>query len=120
LQDLSKPRYLCTSGSRVFISDWYRNILFTVDFHSGVLLDKLQFLATPFQICLDEKGNIFIVSNYAGRVLVRSPTGKLKVLLEEESNRPRGVCVTPDGILLVAWDTRHLNTNSVVVGYQFQ
>jgi hypothetical protein len=56
---------------------------------------------------------------------VRSPTGEVKVLLEgdkhsePEYSDPRGVCVTPDGILVVAWH-RKVYVDSVVVGYKLK
>jgi hypothetical protein len=123
---LSWPRYLCTTESRVFISECVRDKLFTVDFTNGRLLDTLEndHLKSPEQLCLDKEGNIFIGSYIAGRVLVRSPTGEVKVLLEAhmhsepEYRFPRGVCVTPEGVLVVSWDT--IIGDSVVVGYQLK
>jgi hypothetical protein len=122
---LSTPYYLCTEGSRVFISDLFTNKLFTVGLTSGVLLDTLQndHLNRPQQLCLDKEGNIFISSHYACHVLVRSPTGEVKVLPEADKHSepgyrvPRGVCVTPDGILVVSWEKIY---NSVVVGYKLK
>jgi hypothetical protein len=122
-----RPGYICTTETRVFISECCGDKLFIIDFTNGLLLDALEndHLKTPQQLCLDKEGNIFISSHDTGRVLVRSPTGEVKVLLEAHKHNekghgnPRGVCVTPDGILVVSWEIGH-SRDSVVVGYQLK
>jgi hypothetical protein len=128
LPELSCRVFRCTAGRRVFASQWYHGTVITVDINDGVLLDnlKLQDGNEPYQICLDNQDNRFIACEHWFKVLVRSPTGELKdlcmqgeVIDKKFYMYPRGVCVTADGTLVVAWYSSRAE-ESVVVGYQFK
>jgi hypothetical protein len=125
LRGLSRPDYLCASGNRLIISDWRPNAVYVVDASSGDILDMLHHdhLKYPHQVCTDVYGNIYIASTEDHTVLVRSPSGEWKRLLEADKhsetgfNRTAAVCVTKDGKLFVVWNVGPLY-RSKVIGYQ--
>jgi hypothetical protein len=125
VRGLAWPHYLCNARNRVFISEFNNNKVFIVDTNNGALLETLthDHLMWLRQVCMDNSDNLYVASLSGHCVLVRSPRGKWRQLVGEKQskkgyNDPTSVCISEDGVLVVAWQTEYSPYKSVVIGYK--
>lgn len=124
---LRSPTCLCLfDDATLHIADYHRHTVLAVDVASGALQETLTHaeMRTPRQICTDKAGNLFVASEYGQCLLVRSPAGQWRKLLNPQDhsrhgfNCPSGVCLTGAGGLVVAWTKTTGGFESELVGYQ--
>ena len=125
LTQLQKPDYLCVGGGCVLVSDWGHHAVYSVDVTTGQLTDTLRHthMKSPREVSVDGEGNIYIASDAGQCVLGRSTRGQWRRVVyspdhtDQGCDRPRGVCVTRSGRLVVAW---YSTNHSVVTGYDLK
>ncbi|XP_076437783.1 uncharacterized protein LOC143276972 [Babylonia areolata] len=128
---LVSPLYLSSSGGdnhhHVLVSDWRTDKVHQISLPSGQVTLTLQHahVKGPAQACADAAaGSVYVASHVGKCVCVRSGGGQWRQLVTPSLHssplcvRPRGLCLTGSGLLVVAWEDGGGSGDSVVVGYK--
>ncbi|KAL8598198.1 hypothetical protein ACOMHN_043269 [Nucella lapillus] len=125
---LRRPEYLCLSGDpqHVLLSDNMLNVLHEINVRSGEVTQtfRRRNIKNPHQVCVDNDGNMFVACVDSQCVMVRNRAGKWRKLLKGSRHggswltRPRGVCMTNSGYLVVVWG-KDVLSESMVISYKF-
>ncbi|KAK7096107.1 hypothetical protein V1264_005444 [Littorina saxatilis] len=119
-----RPDYMCSAGGDdVIVSDWASQELYRINARTGQVTETMSHpdMETPHQAVVDKGGNLYVASRGSSRVMVMSPAGEWRTLLQS-SKLPTGISVTTDDVIVswadvtisADWDFRSW---SVVKGY---
>ncbi|XP_070182588.1 uncharacterized protein [Littorina saxatilis] len=125
LPELKSVGSLCAAGGDVLVSDFWGHAVYRLTMATGEIVDTLTHtdLQNPQGVVVDKADNVYIASTNCHCVMVKSASGEWRRLLrgpddsEKGCNFPWGVCVSGEGVVVVAWCRPRVQGVSVVVGY---
>lgn len=120
------PCNLCVDDevNEVVISNWMANALHMVNISTGKVEEHLtnEFLKVPKQVCVDDAGNVYVACWSSQCVLLKARDEGWTRLIDGHVHskrgfhRPRAVCHTPGGVVVV-WSMLKRN-ETIVIGYK--
>ena len=129
LGGLKEPSGMCIFNGYLVISDLQSHCVYRVEVATGHLVNTLTHpdLVSPSQVVADSRGNLYVSSTDAQRVLVLTPRGRWISLLNghQHSDRnhtlPLSLCVTKTGIVVEWWTGKKMIAKNarVIIGYEF-
>ncbi|KAK7096594.1 hypothetical protein V1264_005871 [Littorina saxatilis] len=120
-----RPDYMCLSGGNdVIVSDWATQELYRINASTGQVTETMSHpdMETPHQAVVDKGGNLYVASRGSKRLMVLSPAGEWRTLLQGKRKMPTGVSVTTDDVI-VSWadvqitEDMDMKSWSIVRGY---